>query len=70
MGSLEFVGKTLCSKPVAFAVGVGIGLAGLYAYARTVEQKKLDQSQKELDEAVEALRAYEAAEKAKEETEA
>jgi len=66
MGPFEFVGKTLCSKPVAFAMGVGIGLAGLYAYARTTEQKKLDQSQKELEQAVEALKAHEAAEEAKE----
>jgi len=66
MGPFEFVGKALCSKPVAFAVGVGIGVAGLYAYARTAEHKKLDQSQKELEEAVEALRAHEEAEEAKE----
>lgn len=61
MGPFKFAGKVLCSKPVAFALGAGIGLIGLYAYSRLEEQKKLAQSQKELEEAVEALKAHEAA---------
>lgn len=55
------LGKVLCSKPVAFTLGVGLGLVGMYAYARTTERRKLEQSEKELAEAIAALKAHEAA---------
>lgn len=66
MEPFKFAKNILCSKPVAFALGAGIGLIGLYAYSRLEEQKKLAQSQKELEEAAEALEAQEAAKENKE----
>jgi len=56
---MNIVGKILCSNPVAFAVGVGIGVGGLYLLSRTEEKRKLSQTQMELEEAIQALNAME-----------
>lgn len=57
-------GRILCSNPVVFAVGVGIGVAGLYAVSKVEEKRKLQKTQEELEEAIKALQAQEQALKA------
>lgn len=57
MGIAGIAGRILCSNPVSFVLGVGIGIVGMYVISRAEEQKRLVHSQKELEEAIQMLEA-------------
>ena len=55
MSILGTAGKILCSNPVSFILGAGVGLVGLYIVDRMEEQRKLENMQKEIEATVKAL---------------
>ncbi len=54
---MNILGRIFCSNPFSFVLGFGVGLVGLYVANRIEEQRKLENMQKEIEAAVEALEA-------------
>lgn len=52
MNPLTFASRVFCSNPFSFALGVELGVVGLYVINRIEEQRKIEKMQREIEAAV------------------
>ncbi len=52
---MNVLGRIFCSNPFAFALGIGAGLVGLYIVDKVEEQRKLENTLREIEAAVKTL---------------
>jgi hypothetical protein len=52
---MNILAKVFCTNPFAFALGIGAGLVGLYVVNRVEEQKKLENTLREMEATIKAL---------------